>query len=156
MAKCYFCGRQINGLPYVCRRCGETFCSDHRLPEYHNCGGERHSYTKNRKGHSEHKNHVRKSPKKNRRHKYPRKSPSRRLTRQTKQKIAKTIGILAIVVGLALFYPQIVLFISQFEDDSGETTALMYQDPSSTKVTLPDTTSENQAFKASDIPIIGD
>jgi hypothetical protein len=59
-------------------------------------------------------------------------------------------------VGLVLFYPQIVLIISQFEDDSGETTALMYQDPSSTKATLPDTTSGNQGFKASDIPIIGD
>lgn len=156
MAKCYFCGRQIEGLPYVCRRCGETFCSDHRLPEYHNCRGEKHSYTKNRKGHSEHKNHVRKSPKKNRRHKHPRKSPSRRLTRQTKQKIAKTLAVLAIVVALILFYPQIVLFVSQLEGGSGGSTALMQQDPSSTKVTLPDTTPENQAFKASDIPIIGD
>ena len=156
MAKCYFCGRQIKGLPYVCRRCGKTFCSDHRLPEYHNCEGERHFYTKNRKGYSEHKNHVRKSPKKNHVHKYPRKSPSRRLTRQTKQKISKTIGILAIVVGLVLFYPQIVLFVSQLEDDSGGATALMYQDPSSTEGTFPDTTAGDQGFKASDIPILGD
>lgn len=156
MAKCYFCGRQIKGLPYVCRRCGETFCPDHRLPENHNCRGDRPFYTKNSKDYSRHKNNANKHSKKRKTPSKKRKISSRKPRQQTEQKVAKTIGILAIIVGLVLFYPQIVLFVSQLEDDSDGSTALMQQDPSSTKVTLPDTTPENQAFKASDIPIIGD
>jgi len=27
------------GLPYDCRRCSGTYCSEHRLPENHNCPG---------------------------------------------------------------------------------------------------------------------
>jgi hypothetical protein len=38
MAKCDECGRDEN-LPYQCRRCGRTFCGDHRLPENHDCPG---------------------------------------------------------------------------------------------------------------------
>ncbi|WP_129114884.1 rhomboid family intramembrane serine protease [Halegenticoccus tardaugens] len=38
MAECYECGRYEN-LPYQCRRCGNTFCAEHRLPENHNCPG---------------------------------------------------------------------------------------------------------------------
>jgi len=30
-------------LPFDCRRCGQSFCSDHRLPEKHNCPGGRGS-----------------------------------------------------------------------------------------------------------------
>jgi len=26
-------------LPFTCRRCGREFCSDHRLPENHDCSG---------------------------------------------------------------------------------------------------------------------
>ena len=38
MAQCEECGRHEQ-LPYQCRRCGETFCADHRLPENHGCPG---------------------------------------------------------------------------------------------------------------------
>lgn len=34
---CDHCGRDIDGMPYTCNSCGETHCSDHRLPEYHEC-----------------------------------------------------------------------------------------------------------------------
>ncbi|MGM0447081.1 MAG: CAP domain-containing protein [Methanobacteriota archaeon] len=34
---CDHCGRDIDGMPFTCNRCGETHCSDHRLPEYHEC-----------------------------------------------------------------------------------------------------------------------
>ncbi|MFC5970500.1 rhomboid family intramembrane serine protease [Halomarina salina] len=38
MALCDECGRQEN-MPYNCRHCGNTFCSEHRLPEAHDCPG---------------------------------------------------------------------------------------------------------------------
>ena len=38
MARCDVCGKEVT-LPYVCRYCGGTFCSEHRLPENHNCDG---------------------------------------------------------------------------------------------------------------------
>jgi hypothetical protein len=38
MAKCDECGKEEN-LPYQCRRCGQTFCGEHRLPENHACPG---------------------------------------------------------------------------------------------------------------------
>ncbi|AZQ13843.1 MULTISPECIES: rhomboid family intramembrane serine protease [Halorubrum] len=38
MATCDVCGEYEN-LPYQCKRCGQTFCADHRLPENHNCPG---------------------------------------------------------------------------------------------------------------------
>lgn len=38
MAKCDECGEYEN-LPYQCRRCGQTFCASHRLPENHDCPG---------------------------------------------------------------------------------------------------------------------
>ncbi|WP_410765453.1 rhomboid family intramembrane serine protease [Haloferax sp. DFSO60] len=38
MATCDICGRHEN-LPYRCSRCGGTFCSEHRLPENHDCPG---------------------------------------------------------------------------------------------------------------------
>lgn len=28
-------------MPYTCKRCGESFCSEHRLPEYHYCTGKK-------------------------------------------------------------------------------------------------------------------
>jgi len=38
MPECYFCGEKITGyLPFRCSFCGRYFCSDHRLPENHNC-----------------------------------------------------------------------------------------------------------------------
>ena len=33
---CQICGK-VEPLPYRCRYCGGTFCSEHRLPENHNC-----------------------------------------------------------------------------------------------------------------------
>ncbi|ELZ43913.1 AN1-type Zinc finger protein [Halorubrum coriense DSM 10284] len=38
MATCDVCGEYEN-LPYQCKRCGQTFCAEHRLPENHNCPG---------------------------------------------------------------------------------------------------------------------
>jgi predicted nucleic acid binding AN1-type Zn finger protein len=38
MTICYFCGEKIKEiLPWECSYCHRKFCSDHRLPEYHNC-----------------------------------------------------------------------------------------------------------------------
>jgi Zn-dependent protease len=37
--KCDLCGKE-EALPFVCNYCGGTFCSDHRLPEAHNCTGD--------------------------------------------------------------------------------------------------------------------
>jgi uncharacterized protein YkwD len=36
MGQCDFCGKEIQ-LPFSCNYCGGTFCSDHRLPEEHQC-----------------------------------------------------------------------------------------------------------------------
>ncbi len=38
MAKCDVCGVETP-LPFRCRRCGGTFCVEHRLPENHSCEG---------------------------------------------------------------------------------------------------------------------
>ncbi|MHB9288286.1 rhomboid family intramembrane serine protease [Halobacteriales archaeon Cl-PHB] len=38
MSTCDVCGKQEN-MPYQCRHCGGTFCSEHRLPEAHDCPG---------------------------------------------------------------------------------------------------------------------
>ncbi|MCL4399343.1 hypothetical protein M1293_02440 [Candidatus Parvarchaeota archaeon] len=35
--KCAFCGSDFNGLPFICKYCGESFCVAHRLPEDHEC-----------------------------------------------------------------------------------------------------------------------
>ena len=37
--KCDYCGRD-EALPFVCNYCGGAFCSDHRLPEAHQCRGD--------------------------------------------------------------------------------------------------------------------
>ena len=31
--------RETIPLPFICKRCGGTFCADHRLPEFHDCIG---------------------------------------------------------------------------------------------------------------------
>ena len=36
---CDYCGRD-EALPFVCNYCGGTFCSEHRLPEAHQCTGD--------------------------------------------------------------------------------------------------------------------
>ncbi len=36
---CEFCGRE-EALPFVCNYCGGAYCSDHRLPEAHQCKGD--------------------------------------------------------------------------------------------------------------------
>ena len=38
MSECDACGKQEN-MPYQCGHCGGTFCSEHRLPENHDCPG---------------------------------------------------------------------------------------------------------------------
>jgi len=37
MIRCHFCGKILHEMPYRCQRCGNIFCSDHHLPENHNC-----------------------------------------------------------------------------------------------------------------------
>ncbi|WP_135612938.1 AN1-type zinc finger domain-containing protein [Methanococcoides sp. AM1] len=57
--ECFYCGNVIEGgdysyergtkifnsktiaIPFKCRRCGELFCKDHRLPEKHECTGKK-------------------------------------------------------------------------------------------------------------------
>ena len=39
MARCDYCGKTINELPWTCKRCEQTFCGEHRLPEVHDCQG---------------------------------------------------------------------------------------------------------------------
>lgn len=34
---CGYCGRDLAGLPYRCKRCDGQFCTEHRLPESHDC-----------------------------------------------------------------------------------------------------------------------
>ncbi len=38
MKQCDCCNKNVS-MPYECRRCGKKFCSEHRLPENHNCNG---------------------------------------------------------------------------------------------------------------------
>jgi membrane associated rhomboid family serine protease len=38
MAECDICGQE-ESMPYHCRHCDGTYCSEHRLPENHNCPG---------------------------------------------------------------------------------------------------------------------
>lgn len=40
MTFCSFCGNAISKLPFICSYCGKTFCTDHRLPENHQCSFE--------------------------------------------------------------------------------------------------------------------
>lgn len=42
MARCDYCGETIKELPWTCKRCGQTFCGNHRLPETHDCQGIKH------------------------------------------------------------------------------------------------------------------
>ncbi|MDG6995225.1 MAG: hypothetical protein JRN52_04805 [Nitrososphaerota archaeon] len=35
--ECHFCGRGVEGLPFRCNYCGNSFCGEHRLPENHSC-----------------------------------------------------------------------------------------------------------------------
>lgn len=46
MTTCNYCAQKIVGLPYHCQRCGGSYCSDHRLPESHDCPGVKRKYPK--------------------------------------------------------------------------------------------------------------
>lgn len=37
--ECANCSSEITSIPYNCKYCGNKFCSEHRLPENHNCSG---------------------------------------------------------------------------------------------------------------------
>lgn len=39
--KCAFCGENAEILPFKCHRCGKVYCSEHRMPENHNCSQEK-------------------------------------------------------------------------------------------------------------------
>lgn len=36
---CHYCLKTAPELPYRCSKCGGLYCSDHRLPETHDCPG---------------------------------------------------------------------------------------------------------------------
>ncbi|MHA1380678.1 MAG: AN1-type zinc finger domain-containing protein [Candidatus Helarchaeota archaeon] len=36
MVKCSICGKELY-MPFTCKYCGKQYCSEHRLPENHNC-----------------------------------------------------------------------------------------------------------------------
>jgi len=36
--KCRYCNKKTI-MPYRCKYCGDLYCSEHRLPEKHNCDG---------------------------------------------------------------------------------------------------------------------
>lgn len=38
MVRCEICGKDVD-IPFRCNYCGGYFCSDHRLPEFHQCPG---------------------------------------------------------------------------------------------------------------------
>ncbi|MFH1127139.1 MAG: AN1-type zinc finger domain-containing protein, partial [archaeon] len=35
--KCSFCRKKFDEFPFTCKFCGREFCSEHRLPENHEC-----------------------------------------------------------------------------------------------------------------------
>lgn len=37
MVDCSYCRRKIKDIPFKCHRCTREYCSEHRLPEDHNC-----------------------------------------------------------------------------------------------------------------------
>lgn len=37
--ECDHCGRDMKALAYTCSKCEQTFCTEHRLPESHDCIG---------------------------------------------------------------------------------------------------------------------
>lgn len=47
MAECSKCGK--NAMTFTCRYCGDKFCSEHRLPENHNCEGLEEGVKKEKK-----------------------------------------------------------------------------------------------------------
>lgn len=49
MTACEYCGNKIDELPRPCKYCSHYFCSDHRLPESHNCEGLK-KYSKHEQG----------------------------------------------------------------------------------------------------------
>jgi len=40
MAKCEYCGDEVDYLPFTCRYCGKYYCKNHRIPENHECSFE--------------------------------------------------------------------------------------------------------------------
>jgi uncharacterized protein YkwD len=50
MHRCQQCGKILHEIPYECHRCGHSFCSNHHLPENHNCSHKPYHYHKNRIG----------------------------------------------------------------------------------------------------------
>ncbi len=47
MATCSYCKKKLDGLPHTCRYCGKIHCSNHLLPESHNCIGLKEYSSKN-------------------------------------------------------------------------------------------------------------
>ena len=36
---CAYCHKKFTEFPFTCKFCGNDYCSDHHLPENHNCAG---------------------------------------------------------------------------------------------------------------------
>lgn len=47
MSGCMVCGEKQQ-MPYTCNYCGETLCSEHRMPKAHMCAGMRDAEQFNR------------------------------------------------------------------------------------------------------------
>jgi len=47
MVRCDYCGKEIKGLSFKCHRCTGEYCSNHHLPEDHNCPGLKKEKEKN-------------------------------------------------------------------------------------------------------------
>ncbi len=47
MTTCDYCKKKIDGLPHACKYCGKVHCSNHLLPENHDCEGLKEYSSKN-------------------------------------------------------------------------------------------------------------
>jgi Zn-dependent protease len=50
MVQCDYCGKD-EYMPFRCKYCGGYYCSEHRLPELHNCTGD-YQYSRSTTGHT--------------------------------------------------------------------------------------------------------
>ena len=50
MVKCDYCGKE-EYMPFRCKYCGGYFCTEHRLPEMHNCTGD-YQYSRSTTGYT--------------------------------------------------------------------------------------------------------
>ncbi|MFO7872337.1 MAG: CAP domain-containing protein [Candidatus Undinarchaeales archaeon] len=91
--ECKECGKSTNGMPFICKFCGEPFCEEHRLPENHNCPElKRGKWKKPKKNFLENKRKPEKKVSKKGKHK-----------KKLGRKIIKGVVILSIVI-ISLYF----------------------------------------------------